>query len=376
MKRQLEQLKPAIRQLYDYLHSHPEISWQEVNTTAFLTNYLTNEGFTVRTFDDCPGLIVEMGQGKPAVGLRCDIDALWQEVNGRFQANHSCGHDAHMTMAVGALLLLKKINYYLPGRLVVIFQPAEEKGTGALKMIEKGLIDGLDFLYGVHLRPIQELSFGQASPGIRHGAAKFIAGEIIGEDAHGARPHLGKNAIEIGSSLIQAMQQIHMDPSIPYSVKMTKFQSGGESSNIIPGKATFSIDVRAQTNEVMAALTEKIVQACKGIEVVHGASIHLETKAETAAAIVSEEASNIMENAISRVLGEKNVVPPIVTTGGEDFHFYTVKRPEVKAAMLGLGCDLSPGLHHPEMTFQIDALYPGIEILAETIIQTFERMKG
>lgn len=65
-----------------------------------------------------------------------------------------------------------------------------------------------------------------------------------------------------------------------------------------------------------------------------------------------------------------------MTTGGEDFHFYTVKRPEVKAAMLGLGCDLSPGLHHPEMTFQIDALYPGIEILAETIIQTFERMKG
>lgn len=376
MKKQLEQLKPAIRQLYDYLHSHPEVSWQEVNTTAFLSNYLKDEGFPVRTFDDCTGFVVEVGEGERAIGLRCDIDALWQEVNGQFQANHSCGHDAHMTMAVGALLLLKRLDYQSPGRLVVLFQPAEEKGTGALKMIEKGLIDGLDFLYGVHLRPIQELSFGQASPGIRHGAAKFIAGEIIGEDAHGARPHLGKNAIEIGSSLIQAMQQIHMDPSIPYSVKMTKFQSGGESSNIIPGKATFSIDVRAQTNEVMDALTDKIVQACKGIEVVHGAAIHLETRAETAAAVVSEEASHIMESAVIKVLGKENVIPPIVTTGGEDFHFYTVKRPEVKAAMLGLGCDLKPGLHHPEMTFQIDALYSGIEILAETIIQTFERMRG
>ncbi|HEY9577832.1 MAG TPA: M20/M25/M40 family metallo-hydrolase, partial [Pseudobacillus sp.] len=229
---------------------------------------------------------------------------------------------------------------------------------------------------GVHLRPIQELSFGQASPGIQHGAAKFIAGEIIGEDAHGARPHLGKNAIEIGSSLIQALQQIHMDPSIPYSVKMTKFQSGGESSNIIPGKATFSIDVRAQTNAVMTALTEKIIQACKGIEVMHGAVIHLETKAETAAAIISEEASMIMYEAISKVLGAEHAVSPIVTTGGEDFHFYTVKRPKVKAAMLGLGCDLKPGLHHPEMTFQLDALYSGIEILTETIIQTFEQMKG
>ncbi|HEY9576279.1 MAG TPA: amidohydrolase, partial [Pseudobacillus sp.] len=327
MKKQLEQLKPAIQQLYNYLHSQPEISWQEVNTTAFLSKFLRDEGFPVRSFDDCTGLVVEIGEGERAVGLRCDIDALWQEVNGQFQANHSCGHDAHMTMAIGTLLLLKSLAYQLPGRLVVIFQPAEEKGTGALKMIEKGLIDGLDFLYGVHLRPIQELSFGQASPGIQHGAAKFIAGEIIGEDAHGARPHLGKNAIEIGSSLIQALQQIHMDPSIPYSVKMTKFQSGGESSNIIPGKATFSIDVRAQTNKVMTALTEKIIQACKGIEVMHGAVIHLETKAETAAAIISEEASMIMNEAISKVLGAEHAVSPIVTTGGEDFHFYTVKRP-------------------------------------------------
>ncbi|KMY53409.1 amidohydrolase [Bacillus sp. FJAT-27231] len=376
MKKQLEQLKPTIQQLYQYLHAHPEVSWQEVNTTAFLADYLAEEGFAVKTFNDCTGLIVEVGEGKPAVGLRCDIDALWQEVNGEFQANHSCGHDAHMAMSVGTLLLLKSLGYQLPGRLMVIFQPAEEKGTGALKMIEKGLIDDLDFLYGVHLRPIQELSFGQASAGIQHGAAKFIAGEIIGEEAHGARPHLGKNAIEIGSSLIQALQQIHMDPSIPYSVKMTKFQSGGESSNIIPAKATFSIDVRAQTNEVMSSLTEKVVQACKGVEMIHGATIHLETKAETAAAIISDEASAIMKAAIGKVLGEEHAVSPIVTTGGEDFHFYTVKRPEVRAAMLGLGCDLKPGLHHPDMTFQLEALYSGIEILTETIIQTFEQRKG
>ncbi|WP_338753667.1 M20 peptidase aminoacylase family protein [Bacillus sp. FJAT-52991] len=376
MKKQLEELKPTIQQLYHHLHTHPEISWEEVETTKYLFHLLTSYGFEPQTFDDCTGLVVEVGTGENAVGLRCDIDALWQEVDEAFTANHSCGHDAHMTMAVGTLLLLKKLSYQPKGKLVVIFQPAEEQGTGALKMIEKGLVDELDYLYGVHLRPIQELSYGQASSGIRHGAARFMAGEIIGEDAHAARPHLGKNAIEIGADLVQSLSQIHMDPSIPSSIKMTKFQSGGESSNIIPGKASFSLDLRAQTNEVMNQLTEKVVQVCKGLEMVHQATIQLETKSTTAAAMVSDEASDIMGKAIAKVLGNDHVVDPIITTGGEDFHFYTLKNPRLKATMLGLGCDLQPGLHHPKMTFNEEAIYSGIEILVETIMSTFEQLEG
>nr|WP_238941815.1 M20 peptidase aminoacylase family protein [Bacillus sp. REN10] len=362
--------------MYHHLHAHPETSWAEIETTKHLADLLTSYGFHPQTFDDCTGLVVEVGEGEAAVGVRCDIDALWQEVDGVFTANHSCGHDAHMTMAVGTLLLLKKLSYQPKGKLVVIFQPAEEQGTGALKMIEKGVIDELDYLYGVHLRPIQELSHGKASSGIQHGAAKFISGEIIGEDAHAARPHLGKNAIEIGADLVQSLSQIHIDPAIPSSIKMTKFQSGGESSNIIPGKASFSLDLRAQTNEVMDELTEKVVQVCKGLEWIHQATIQLETKSTTAAAMVSDEASDIMGKAIAKVLGKKNVVAPIVTTGGEDFHFYTLKNPKLKATMLGLGCDLQPGLHHPHMTFNKEVIYSGIEILAQTIMSTFEQLEG
>lgn len=376
VKKQLEDLKPTIQQLYQHLHTHPEISWEEVETTKYLADLLRSYGFQPQTFDDCTGLVIEVGEGEVAVGLRCDIDALWQEVDGVFTSNHSCGHDAHMTMAVGTLLLLKKLSYQPKGKLVVIFQPAEEQGTGALKMIEKGVVDELDYLYGVHVRPIQELSHGQASSGIQHGASKFIAGEIIGEDAHAARPHLGKNAIEIGADLVQSLSQIHMDPAIPSSVKMTKFQSGGESSNIIPGTASFSLDLRAQTNEAMNELTEKVDQLCKGLEILHHATIAFETKSTTAAAIISEEASDLMGKAIGKVLGQEKVVAPIVTTGGEDFHFYTLKNPKLKATMLGLGCDLQPGLHHPKMTFNEEAIYSGIEILAETIMSTFEQQEG
>jgi len=371
MKTLLNELKPTLQSIFNYLHQHPEVSWREFETTAYIKDLLQGYGFQVQTFDDCTGLVVEFGEGPLSIGLRTDIDALWQEVDSTFQANHSCGHDAHMTMIIGVLLLFKKLNYQPNGRLTFLFQPAEEKGTGALKMIEKGLVDDLDFLYGVHLRPIQEIGHGEAAPAIYHGSAKFISGEIMGEDAHGARPHLGKNAIEIGATLINEMSKIHIDPLIPYSVKMTKFHAGGESSNLIPGHAAFHLDLRAQTNEAMELLTAKVEKIAKAIADLYDVEIPLETKAEVAAAVVDKEAQTYMEKAIIDTLGKEKLVAPYPTSGGEDFHFYTLKRPHLKATMLGLGCDLQPGLHHPKMTFNPEALFLGIEILAKTIMSTF-----
>ncbi|MDQ0218662.1 amidohydrolase [Peribacillus cavernae] len=379
MKEYIQQLKPTLDTVFEYLHKHPEISWNEYKTTEYIAHFLQERGFIIQTFDDCPGLIVETGTGDACVALRTDMDALWQEVDGQFQAVHSCGHDAHMTMLLGTMLLLQKMNLPSKGKLKFIFQPAEEKGAGALKMIEKHVLDGVDFLYGVHLRPIQELNDGEAVPAIYHGAAKFMGGEIIGEDAHGARPHLGQNAIEIGASLVHEIKNIHLNPMVPHTAKLTRFQAGSESGNIIPGKASFSIDLRAQTNEVMSELTEKIEAITEYLAKLNGVTITLETKADIAAAKIDPEAQRFMEQAIIETLGEKKLQNPIITSGGEDFHFYTLKNPHVKATMLGLGCDLQPGLHHPNMSFNREALYPGIEILARTVLNTltkYEKGKG
>lgn len=370
MKESIQELRQTIDSIFDHLHQHPEVSWKEHKTGEFIKEILKERGFHIQSFDDCTGLVAETGTGDFCVALRTDMDALWQEVNGVFQANHSCGHDAHMTMVLGAMLLLEKIHLPAKGKIKFIFQPAEEKGTGALKMIEKQAVSDVDFLYGVHLRPIQELRDGQASPAIHHGAAKFLTGEIIGEDAHGARPHLGQNAIEIGASLVYEMKNIHLDPTIPYTVKMTKLHAGGESGNIIPGKASFSIDLRAQSNEVMNQLTERVEAIAKSLASLHRVEITLETIANVAAAEVDEEAQIFMKNAIIETIGEKQLAEPIFTTGGEDFHFYTLENPQLKATMLGLGCDLQPGLHHPNMTFNREAIYTGIEILARTLLQT------
>ncbi|MFD4815923.1 M20 peptidase aminoacylase family protein [Peribacillus butanolivorans] len=369
----IEKLRPRIIEIFNHLHSHPETSWNEVNTTAFISNVLKENQCSVKKFKDCTGVIGEIGNGSFTVGLRSDIDALWQEVHGSFQANHSCGHDGHMTLALGVFLVLKEMNFQPKGKLKFIFQPAEEKGTGALKMIDEKVVDDVDFLYGVHLRPAEEVKDGQAAPAIVHGAAQFIKGEIVGTDAHGARPHQGQNAIEIGASFVTLLNNIHLNPSIPFSAKMTQFFAGGESSNIIPGKATFSLDLRAQDNEVMKDLTKRVEKVAEALAVANGVEINLESGANVAAAIVNNQAQEIMAEAIADTLGKENLVAPVITTGGEDFHFYTLKKPEIKATMLGLGCDLTPGLHHPNMTFNKEALLSGIEILTKAIILTFEK---
>ncbi|BAQ10072.1 amydohydolase [Bacillus sp. OxB-1] len=375
MKELIQQIQSDVNEIFDHLHTNPEISWKEVETTRYLKERLEAEGFAVSTFDDMTGLVAEIGTGAPCIGLRSDIDALWQEVDGVYQANHSCGHDAHMTITLGAMLLLKKLGIPKQGRLKVLFQPAEEKGTGALALVNKGVVDDIDYLFGLHMRPIQEIRHGYAAPAILHGAAKTIKGKIIGTEAHGARPHLGQNAIEVAAMLVQSIHAIHVDPVVPHSAKMTMFQAGGESSNIIPGTGVFSLDLRAQTNVIMAELEERVQNAIRSVASLFGVEIEYEASEAIAAAEVDDSAVQLMAQAIEDTLGTDFVKEPIVTPGGEDFHFYTLKRPNIKATMLGLGCDLAPGLHHPQMSFNRDSLLTGIEIMARTVIHAFEQLE-
>ena len=116
-----QQLAQRLDEVFNHLHKHAEISWQEVNTTAYIAQYLTEEGLIPHTFENMTGLYVDIGEGIPKVGFRTDIDALWQQVDGEFKANHSCGHDGHMTMAIGVALLLQAQKKKLPGAIRIIF---------------------------------------------------------------------------------------------------------------------------------------------------------------------------------------------------------------------------------------------------------------
>ena len=359
------QVEDQILQWFNHFHKYPEMSWKEYETTNKLAEILEALNISYRRFDDVTGLIAEIGEGSEVIAVRADIDALWQEVDGEFRANHSCGHDANISMVLGALLLLK--DEKLNKRIRFIFQPAEEKGNGANSMIDRGALVDVTHLFGVHLRPIEELPFGKVAPAIHHGAALFVEGKIKGIDAHGARPHQGKNAIDVAMAIHQALKNIYFSPFESYSAKLTKIQAGGENSNIIPGIATFSIDVRAAKNSILFQMKDRIDKDLKTIQQLFNIEIEWEFQDITPGAEVSKEAAAVAKAAIIETIGIENLAEEVITSGSDDFHFYTIRHPEVKAAMIGIGADLTPGLHHPNMTFNRDSLLIGAKVIAKTL---------
>ncbi len=355
-------VEETIYQWFDHFHKYPEVSWKEFETTKKIASILDELQVTYRLLGDVPGLIAEIGTGDEIIAVRADIDALWQEVDGKWQANHSCGHDANMTMVLGSLLLLK--DRPLQHRVRFIFQPAEELGNGACAAFDRGAVDGVTHLFGVHLRPIEELPLGKISPAIHHGAAYFLEGTIQGIDAHGARPHQGKNAIDVIMAIQQMLHSIHLSPFEPYSAKLTKIIADGGSTNIIPGNASFSMDIRAQHNQQLELLRSKIESGLKSIQQQFDIDMGWNWIDFTPGAEVSPIAAKMAKDAIIETLGEEHLADEITTPGSDDFHFYTVKKPELKAAMIGIGANLSPGLHHPKMTFDRSAMIDAAKVLA------------
>lgn len=353
-----------LNKVFEHLHEHAEISFEEIETTNYLIDLFEKEGFKPVRFKDCPGFYVEIGQGSPKIGVRADMDALWQEVHGEMKANHSCGHDAHMTIVTGLMMKLKEDNHQV-GTIRAVFQPAEELGNGSLSVVKEGAVDDLDYFYGVHVRPKDETTFPNCATGIQHGSAVFVRGKISGADHHGARPHKGINAIEVATSIVNHLNQIHTDPHIAATAKMTNLHAGTDNFNIIPGSASFGLDLRAQTNEMMDLLQTKVKGILTHLSTLYDVKIDFEFDDYVPAAVINEDAEKLMKEGIEKATG-KEALPRIITPGADDFHFYTIERPHLKATMLGLGADVTPGLHDPYMEFNHDAIQIGIDVLYET----------
>lgn len=369
----IEQHQEALLTTYHELHNLAEPSWEEEKTSAYIAEKLREAGFQVRRFSNHFGLIAEIpGSTHQVVALRADMDALVQEVNGMVRPNHSCGHDGHSTMVLYTALALAASGLKPKHTIRFIFQPAEEKGKGALKMMEEGALENVSWLFGVHVRPVSELPYGKASPIIIHGSAGTIQGTIKGRQSHAARPAEGINVIEAASLLVQNLMDIRLITEVPYSIKMTRLTTENEATNVIPETAHFALDVRAQSNEVMSELKHKAKQAMELAAERTGAVITCSIEEFIPAAAMNEKAMKITEKAISEVLGKDMVVPLCISQGAEDFHFYTANNPRLQATMVGLGCGLTPGLHHPEMEFQLDALIYGTKILTQSVLSALQ----
>ena len=353
-------------ELYDYLHTIPELGFQEHKTSAFLADELKKLGFSVTTnVGGTTGVVgvYDSSVAGPTIALRADIDALGHMIDGELHAMHTCGHDSHASMVLAAAEELVKSGGINKGKLKIIFQPAEEIGTGAIAMIKGGAIEDVDMILGVHLRPIEETTMGKATPALYHAASQRLKGVFHGVRAHGARPHLGVNVIDAAAATITAVNAIHLNPTECYSIKATQIIADSGVTNAIPSEATVIWDVRSELNATMDALLEKAKAAITAGAATVGATVDVTNYNSIPAAEYSSEAIEILSEAITAVYGAEGLCPPIKTAGGEDFHYYIKEKPSIKAGYFGLGCDLTPGLHHPEMKFNKAALEQGVNIL-------------
>lgn len=357
----IDTARAYVENVYNYLHTIPEIGFQEFETSKFIAEELKKFGYEVIEKIGGTGVIGKLDSGVdgPVFSMRADMDALSFEKDGKKYNVHACGHDAHSAMVLAAAKEMAEKGIK-KGKLIVLFQPAEEVLGGAQSIIESGHLNEVEEMVGIHLRPIQETRLGQATPALVHGASYRMIAKIKGLNAHGARPHLGVNAVDAAMLVVGAINAIHVDPRVPHSIKVTRVQAGGETINLIPDEAEIAMDLRAQTNEVMEEMIAKakdaIVNSAKAI----GAEGRIELIGGVPAAEYDDRMVDIARCAIEEELGE--VLEPLITTGGEDFHYYS-KKGKIKTAYIGLGADLTPGLHYPEMSFNLEALQLGVKIL-------------
>lgn len=357
-------LDVRVKEIWSKLHTMPEIGFAEFKTSAFLADALKKAGYKTQTGIGGTGVVGLLDSGQPGstLAIRADMDALAHMVDGKECAIHSCGHDAHsaMVLTVAEHLAARGIRR---GRVKIIFQPAEEKLFGALRVIEAGVIDDVDILLGIHLRPGQEAKSGQAVPALYHASSYIVEADIHGLAAHGARPHLGVNVIDAAAAVINAINAIHLDPTVPHSVKTTKMQAGGAALNAIPDKAQMAFDLRCQQNSLMDELIQKVKCAIEAGAASVGAKAVVTVTGGVPAAEYDSGITELAKEAITACLGADGLLEPVLTPGGEDFHFYIKHKSSLKTGYIGLGCDLTPGLHHPAMQFDQNSLINGVNIL-------------
>lgn len=355
---------------YHYLHEIPELGFEEIKTSAYIADQLEKAGLKVtRGINNTTGIVAEIDSGVPGpvLALRADMDALGHIIDGVPCARHTCGHDGHSSVVLTAAQELLKEGAVKRGRLKILFQPAEELGAGALAMVEGGAIDDVDIIFGFHVRPLEECVVGQAVPAVLYSACSTLEATIKGQPAHAARPHLGVNALDAAVQAVQAVNTIHLSPGLNWSVKATRFLCDAGVTNSVPDEARVVWDLRSQENGPMVLLKEKVTQAIINSVAALGAQADVVVLKEMPAAEIHDEATAIIRDAIIEVLGEDGLLDTKTTPGSEDFFYYPVKRPGVKAGFWGLGTNLVPGLHHPDMHFDLSSLEIGVKIFKSCV---------
>jgi amidohydrolase len=376
LRARMEALLPEIVAFRHDLHAHPELSGSEERTARQVAEALTRHGIPFEAnVGGTHGVVATItgGAGKgPTFALRGDMDALpIQEENAVGYKStvpgvmHACGHDGHTANLLGAAILLNEIKADLPGRVKLLFQPAEETVNGADALVAAGVVDDVDAILMLHGWP--DLPPGQI--GVRNGpamaSADHFALTLTGKGGHGAYPHNTVDPIIVGVQVIQALQTIvsrEVSPVAPAVVTVATFHAG-KASNVISDTAELTGTVRTLDPTLRKTMAERIERVIAGVCQAMRAEYRFAYTSGTPVTVNDARISDLVREVGRDLLGPENVIELAEPTmGAEDFAYYLEKVP---GAMFRLGTGCPSLLHTPKYDFGDAPLETGMLLMVE-----------
>ncbi len=359
-----------------YFHENPELSFKEFKTQEKILSELKSMGLNpvkiagTGVYAD----IIGKNNGK-TIGVRADIDALpVTENNSKTYRSknegvmHACGHDAHTAMVLGLSKLLVSEGKNFNGRIRVFFQPAEEAPPGgAVRMIDEGLLDGVDYVIGQHVDSQLPAGYiGYRSGPVSANSDTFFV-TIQGKGGHGSRPEGGIDAIYAASLFVTSLQAVRariLPQTSPAAITVGTI-NGGYRHNVLADNVQLSGTVRTVTEEDRKSAEAKIKSLLEGLKSFLG--ISYEYKFEYGYPVMKNdlEITGIVHDEAVKIIGEKKVIETGQMLGGEDFGYYLQKK---KGAFYRLGTSnrdkgIIASNHSPEFDIDEEALGPGVEVL-------------
>jgi len=375
------------------IHRHPELAFEEHRTAALVADKLEGWGYRVHRGIGGTGVVATLvrGRGTRRLGIRADMDALpideasgagWTSVHAGVM--HACGHDGHTAMLLAAARHLAEHGSF-DGTLHLIFQPAEEGGGGALRMMADGLFERFpcDAVFAMHNMPGIEQGRFVLREGAAMASSDYATVTITGAGGHGAMPHRAADPIVAAASIVMALQTIvsrNIDP-LQAAVVTVGALHGGKANNVIPASATLEISVRALDRAVRATIERRV----KALVAAQAESFDVQAQIEWRpgyAVLVNTPAETVFAREVaSELVGAERVTlqgPPL--TGSEDFAFMLERVPG-SYVLIGNGTDSGPGgggcmVHNPGYDFNDDNVATGSAywvLLAERFLATKER---